>query len=793
MKNTTHNDHYVKEMRKGLLAWYDFARGSRVLYVGEESDPTAELLVSRSGSVIGEDGTQSGGGLKVTIAAYAQSMTEEFLTANENTFDYLICIETLELSERPVDVLKGFKKLLKPDGILLLGMNNRFAARFFCGDRDKYTGRNFDGIENYYRAYMKKEDTFNGRMYDHAELVRMLSDAGFADQRFYSVMAGLQNPSHLFAYGYTPKEDLSNRFFPAYDTPETVFLDEEVLYRSLIDNGMFHQMAGAYLIEACVDADNLSDALQITCSAERERENAMATVLRERRDVLKKNLYPEGRKRLLQMTEYAQDLRAHGLKVIDMELTDEGLVMPLIDAPTGQLALKDLLLTDQDAFLKAMDHFRDLVMASSDVLGEVMPGGLGATLRYGYLDLVPLNSFYMDGTFVFFDQEFREEKVPANVILMRLIQTFFFGNGALTRYITPDELYERYGLTEYREDWQRMEWRFIAKLRNEEALYEYHKQVRKDANTVNTNRQSMNYPAGEYERLFVDIFRNADTRKLILFGSGRFAQIFCELYAPDYPVYAVVDNQEKRWGEKLGDVEIQSPELLSRLSTAEFKVIICIKNYLSVMRQLKDMGVNEFSIFDPARDYPRRRHPLTEKGAEVLGLQVDEKLNGSGTEADPTAESAETAGVSAAGSRKRFHIGYVSGVFDLYHVGHQNLFRRAKEQCDYLIVGVVSDKGVIKYKGVAPFVPFEERIELVRGCRYVDEAVEIPVDRNGPKDALSMYHFDVMFQGSDHMNDPYWLEAQEYLREHGSDIVFFPYTLSTNSTNLKALIEKKLM
>ena len=230
-------------------------------------------------------------------------------------------------------------------------------------------------------------------------------------------------------------------------------------------------------------------------------------------------------------------------------------------------------------------------------------------------------------------------------------------------------------------------------------------------------------------------------------------------------------------------------------------MIICIKNYLSVMRQLKDMGVNEFSIFDPARDYPRRRHPLTEKGAEVLGLHVGGTNSASETEAaghssqetTPVSDSVETADAPVAEPRKRFHIGYVSGVFDLYHVGHQNLFRRAKEQCDYLIVGVVSDKGVIKYKGVAPFVPFEERIELVRGCRYVDEAVEIPVDRNGPKDALSMYHFDVMFQGSDHMNDPYWLEAQEYLREHGSDIVFFPYTLSTNSTNLKALIEKKLM
>ncbi|MBQ7680309.1 MAG: adenylyltransferase/cytidyltransferase family protein [Butyrivibrio sp.] len=173
----------------------------------------------------------------------------------------------------------------------------------------------------------------------------------------------------------------------------------------------------------------------------------------------------------------------------------------------------------------------------------------------------------------------------------------------------------------------------------------------------------------------------------------------------------------------------------------------------------------EFGIFDPARDYPRRRHPV-----------------------DPAVSNPEVHNPD-----KKYHIGYISGVFDLFHVGHLNLFRRAKALCDYLIVGVVSDKGVIRHKGVAPFVPFEERIELVRGCRYVDEAVEIPLDLNGPKEALALYHFDAMFQGSDHMNEDYWIEMKEYLQEHGVDMVFFPYTLSTNSTNLKALIEKKLV
>lgn len=149
--------------------------------------------------------------------------------------------------------------------------------------------------------------------------------------------------------------------------------------------------------------------------------------------------------------------------------------------------------------------------------------------------------------------------------------------------------------------------------------------------------------------------------------------------------------------------------------------------------------------------------------------------------------------MNAADDKKKYHVGYISGVFDLYHVGHLNLFRKAKSMCDYLIVGVVSDKGVVKKKGVNPFIPFDERTDLVRSCRFVDEVVEIPLEYNGPQEAFAMYHFDVQFSGSDYINSPYWLDAQKYLREHGADLVFLPYTKSTNSTNIKALIEKSLL
>ena len=138
-------------------------------------------------------------------------------------------------------------------------------------------------------------------------------------------------------------------------------------------------------------------------------------------------------------------------------------------------------------------------------------------------------------------------------------------------------------------------------------------------------------------------------------------------------------------------------------------------------------------------------------------------------------------------------IGYTTGVYDMFHIGHLNILRRAKEQCEYLIVGVVSDEGVRIHKGTEPFVPFEERIEMVRSCRYVDEAVEIPYNFGGTRDAYRMYHFDCQFSGSDYVNDSDWLAEKEYLEKQGSTMVFFPYTESTSSTKLKKMINERLI
>lgn len=132
-------------------------------------------------------------------------------------------------------------------------------------------------------------------------------------------------------------------------------------------------------------------------------------------------------------------------------------------------------------------------------------------------------------------------------------------------------------------------------------------------------------------------------------------------------------------------------------------------------------------------------------------------------------------------------IGYTTGVFDLFHVGHVNVLRNAKSMCDRLIVGVTVDE-LVAYKNKKAVIPFEERVEIVRACKYVDLAVpQMTMDK---LDALDRYKFDIMFVGDDWYKTDKWEEFDSDFTERGVKIVYFPYTKSTSSTLINETLKK---
>lgn len=132
---------------------------------------------------------------------------------------------------------------------------------------------------------------------------------------------------------------------------------------------------------------------------------------------------------------------------------------------------------------------------------------------------------------------------------------------------------------------------------------------------------------------------------------------------------------------------------------------------------------------------------------------------------------------------KKYKIGYTSGVYDMFHIGHLNILRRAKEQCDILIVGVSTDSLVENYKHKTPVIPYEDRAAIVAACRYVDKVV--PQRSMDKMEAWQQLHFDVMFHGDEWKGTELYNTYERQFAQVGAEIVYLPHTEGISSSILR--------
>ena len=764
----------IINLPKALINWHEFEPESEVLFVSG-GDEECEVLYE----ALREKG--------IKVSSVTASNLSRLAVADAGwidvKFDYIIAAGILERTRRPVEMLSNLKGLLKPFGRLLIGAENRLALRYFCGDKDRFSGHVLDSIDGYSKVVGKGKENLKGHAYAKAELAGMLMEAGFAGYKFYSVLPCLTRPQIIVSEEYMPNEPVDARIFPQYNSPETIFLEEERLYAALIENNMFHQMAGAFLIECPANGKSL-DIDQITVQGERNRNEAMATVIRSHKSVSKKALYPEGRYKISALMEHSEYLKQHNIPMVEADVQNNAYVMPYIEGQIATEYFRNLLRSDKDGFLRELEKFKGMIEASSEQVpyedvnwqrfepgwekrkkddpnidkweklafgSEKDRSSIGVILKRGYVDLASINCFHTGKGFLFFDQESYLENFPANAIFIRTIDFIYKDRPELEQIQPREELYKYFNLFEHRATWWKAGSMFLNKLRNDEGLARYHRRYRRDEHIVTSNRYRMDYTQEEYDRLFGNIFKGVGNKKIFLFGSGNYAKRFIEQFGKYFEISGILDNNKDRWGDNIAGIKIGSPVNLGDVMEP-FKVFICIKYYEEVLSQLKEMNVKDLSVYDPRLEYEIPLRWMSQK-KEVLS--------------------------------KKYHIGYVAGVFDLFHIGHLNILRRAKEQCDYLIVGVVSDEQVIKSKKTRPYISFEERLEIVQACKYVDEAVMIPIDKPNTEDAYYMYHFDAQFSGSDYAENPEWLARKVFLQQHGSDMIFFPYTQITSSSEIK--------
>ncbi len=139
---------------------------------------------------------------------------------------------------------------------------------------------------------------------------------------------------------------------------------------------------------------------------------------------------------------------------------------------------------------------------------------------------------------------------------------------------------------------------------------------------------------------------------------------------------------------------------------------------------------------------------------------------------------------------KKYRIGYTQGVYDMFHIGHLNLLNHAKEYCEYLIVGVNSDRLVLEYKQKQTVISENERLTIIQNIKAVDNA--FMVDTLDKVQILKTHPYDVIFIGDDWKGNQRWLQTEKELKPYGIEVIYLPHTPERTSTALRPDADKKV-
>ncbi|WP_308723303.1 adenylyltransferase/cytidyltransferase family protein [Paenibacillus polysaccharolyticus] len=754
---------YLSDIPNSLFAWYPFESTSNVLVVGGSFGAFLTNICRRTQNtiVVEKDGYR---------AYFLQKRMKDIMNLSvihcdvmdfqkkesEQVFDYIIWAidESVDrLREKDYEAyFLAMKSMLSPNGKILAVIPNRFGARFFCGERDAESDLPFEGItDNHSGTYR----------FTRSELLHFLDELSFKSVKLYYPFPDYRNPQLIYTDDHPPTEDISERLKSYISKNEERVLSERILYRKLAQNNVLTTFSN-YFIAECSNYMNHTDILYSAISSERSRDRAFATVICNDDKVKKIPIYNEGLSGLEELRQNAKEQHERKIPSLNITIENGMAVMDRIKAPTLSNHLRKLINDrNRQAILNCLDMLYNHILNSSEYTLEnsfaiMAPHeDWGPVLKKAYIEMIPVNCFFLDGELLFFDQEYTMNYCPAGYVMFRAVHDIYNFMPDIVKLIPLEEMKEKYKLTS--------QWNLYLKAEDELSRKIVNKDIYTGRSTwmndpeyiFRSNRRTIKLSSDRSIKLY-DSISDLNDKKLILFGSGKYADYFLDKYGEQYAIELIVDNNPDLWGTVKRGIPVKSPDEAGRFIYGTYRIVIAVANYQPIVEQLNAMGIYE----DSYRIYQKSMDDLLP--FSIADTQSDGKFN----------------------------IGYVTGAFDLFHIGHLNLLKRCKERSHYLIAGVLTDEIIENEKFKTPFIPFEERIEIVKQCKYVDRV--IPIDKNNTNkiDAWKELRFGCLFSGSDH--ELHWTKLQSQLRSLGSDLEFFPYTQSTSSSILQKAIRQQI-
>lgn len=463
----------LTRMRKSILNWYDFKKDAVLLEIGGGFGALTGLYCDKCGQVVSverflyrAEQIYERHKNRNNLAVYAGRIEDIPLMQK---FDYIAVIGALEYiaggkSERELysEYLRKLKELLKPGGKILLAVENRYGLRYFCGAPEPHTGIPFSGINGYPHGN-------DGYSFSKQEITQIIEMAGFSYHKFYFPLPDYKLPQLIYSQDYIPQTSIRERVIPYYLDQSSLVAYENNIFDDIIENNVLDFFSNSFLIECCVE-QKPCDVIYAAISTDRGHEEGFATTIHNNGVVTKTPLYPEGIKRLETIYKNHMDLKSYHLNVIDSRIDGNILYMPYTKDDTLSDYMKKIIGKDQKQFIYLFDKlFECILQSSSHVSKENNALGCssnvldcGIVLEKAYIDMIPINCFYNDGDFIFFDQEFVKEYYPAKYTLFRALKyTYYFISDA-ERYVPLDYMKTKYGLADLWDMFECEEYTFVS-------------------------------------------------------------------------------------------------------------------------------------------------------------------------------------------------------------------------------------------------------------------------------------------------------------------------------------------
>jgi len=755
---------YLSDIPNALFAWYPFESTAEVLVIGGQFGAFLSSISRRCRRVVvlEQDGyracfTQNRFSNAKNVIVHNCDLIE-YKSSTNQAFDYIIWAidESIEVLNKKdyENYFSIMKELLKSKGKILSVIPNRLGLRFFCGERDTKSGLPFEGITDDYSGVYR---------FSRRELLSFLENIGFNSVKLYYPLPDYRNIQLIYTDEYSPGEEIKERIKVYLSKNYERVLSEYKLFNILADNEVITTFSNDFIVECGNDID-LTNVLYSAISSDRGRNRAFATNIYSHGKVKKIPIYNEGISWLEKLKMNADELINRKVPSVKTLIENNSAVMDRIEAPTLSNYIRKLANDgDRISVFKCMDKLYEYILKSSEYtsynsLADLAPNlDWGPVLKKAYIEMIPVNCFFADGDLLFFDQEYTMDNCPAGYVIFRAVNDIYKFIPQMEELIPFEDMKERYKLKGLWHYYLEVENQFYKKLINDDIYDGISMWNIESEEIIRSNRRAIKMRDDSSITLYNPILGLND-KKLILFGSGKYADYFLDKYEDKYKVEFIIDNNSAKWGSEKRGIIIKSPNEIGNLIYGTYRIVIAIANFQPIIEQLKSIGINDDSY-------------------RIYNKSIDDLL--------PSA-------ITDTMSDGKYNIGYVTGAFDLFHIGHLNILRRYKERCHYLIAGVLTDEIIENEKFKTPFIPFEERFEIIKQCRYVDRAIPVDIHNTNKIDAWKELRYGCLFAGGDHEGDPGWIDLQKQLRTLGSELEFFPYTQSTSSTMLQKAIKNQL-